>query len=391
MVTDLAIASPSLSQSWPVLMTPWLKAVFSGRSSVDLPVQSDSSWRKWQQAMDGHGLLPIIYNWLKDLPDSCVPPPPLMAAIQQAYLREAALVAVRHRQLKRLLEPLSEVVQPILVLKGAALAETVYADPALRPATDIDLLVRPEGYAEARRVLQDVGYRSRKGRRPSQADWAGEEEFIFQDELNSFMVDLHWTISPFAWPEQSQLLETLFTNADVVETDGQRMSVLATTDALVHAALHLIYANFENVRLIWVHDIHLLANVIEERGQWSEVFGTAVAQQGRLALVDALLLAQEWFGTPLPPGLLARDYFPATATEWEIYRIIHGSETTQERLQQLRLANLNRSQRLSYFCERLLPTGREIDLNYPRFRKWPYPLKIIGRLSTILMARRNHG
>ncbi|MCX7670614.1 MAG: nucleotidyltransferase family protein, partial [Anaerolineae bacterium] len=48
-------------------------------------------------------------------------------------------------------------ITPIL-LKGAALTQTVYADPALRPMTDLDLLVQREQVADALRVLAAQGY-----------------------------------------------------------------------------------------------------------------------------------------------------------------------------------------------------------------------------------------
>ena len=46
----------------------------------------------------------------------------------------------------------------VIVLKGAALAETVYPNRALRPMSDIDLLVRKEKLTEVEAKLLDMGY-----------------------------------------------------------------------------------------------------------------------------------------------------------------------------------------------------------------------------------------
>src|SRR5207237_2152698 len=45
-----------------------------------------------------------------------------------------------------------------LLLKGSDLAFTVYPDPLLRPAADVDLLVRPGDLARALAVLVARGY-----------------------------------------------------------------------------------------------------------------------------------------------------------------------------------------------------------------------------------------
>ncbi len=46
----------------------------------------------------------------------------------------------------------------VLLLKGAAYAGTLYLEPALRPMSDLDLLVSGTRYAEAIAVLQRLGY-----------------------------------------------------------------------------------------------------------------------------------------------------------------------------------------------------------------------------------------
>jgi hypothetical protein len=384
---ELIVTPPLVKQQWLAAMDPWLRTVLHQRSDAGRPSVSAAEWQAWQRAMAEHGLLPLLHKWLKDCPDSLRPPTPVMDVLQQAYLQQAALVAVRHRQLACLMTTLAEAKQPALVLKGAAVAESLYPDPAQRPATDIDVLVRPLDYPKAREALLAAGYHSRKGRRPNQADWAGEEEFVMPGVPNWFMVDLHWTLSPFTWTEQPETLEMLFHEAHLIEAGDISIPVLVPSHALVHAALHLIYANFDNIRLIWVYDLHLLSRQVDDQGLWPDVFAVARQWHGRLALADALLLAQHWFGTPLPPGLTDPDHFSAHEAEWAVYQTVHSAASTPEKMQRLRLANLSYGQRLSFYYDRLLPNSQEIDLNYPRFRKWPYPLKAIGRLATILAGQ----
>ncbi len=62
---------------------------------------------------------------------------------------------VLYRELARLLEGAPG---RVVILKGAALATSVYGDPALRPMCDIDVLVRREDLALWTRQVTDLGY-----------------------------------------------------------------------------------------------------------------------------------------------------------------------------------------------------------------------------------------
>jgi hypothetical protein len=68
------------------------------------------------------------------------------------------------RQLREILDTFGRENISSLVLKGPALAWTVYPDPATRPFADIDLLVRPDQYMKARNILNQLGYRSQLDR-----------------------------------------------------------------------------------------------------------------------------------------------------------------------------------------------------------------------------------
>ncbi|MBC7174256.1 MAG: nucleotidyltransferase family protein, partial [Polyangiaceae bacterium] len=48
---------------------------------------------------------------------------------------------------------------PVMALKGAALHALIYEDPADRPLSDVDLLVRPRDHARAIVALESIGFR----------------------------------------------------------------------------------------------------------------------------------------------------------------------------------------------------------------------------------------
>ena len=71
--------------------------------------------------------------------------------LQEEMRRQLALAAVREGELRRLLRAFGDAGADVLLIKGAHLAYSVYADPALRPRNDTDILVRPGHEHAARR------------------------------------------------------------------------------------------------------------------------------------------------------------------------------------------------------------------------------------------------
>src|SRR5262249_35556323 len=85
-------------------------------------------------------------------------PARLRPALDTGAGEYAALEYVQRLETRRLLAGLAGLgIRPIL-MKGAALAYTVYPEPALRPHADIDLLVAPADRERCTAGLAALGY-----------------------------------------------------------------------------------------------------------------------------------------------------------------------------------------------------------------------------------------
>jgi hypothetical protein len=105
---------------------------------------------------DWHRLSPALFTRLETRGGA---PAAVMTALERAYLANTARMLFIRSTVERIVATLSEVGVPSLLLKGTALIETVYDDPAHREMLDIDLLV-PDGCHEtAREALAPAGYR----------------------------------------------------------------------------------------------------------------------------------------------------------------------------------------------------------------------------------------
>lgn len=114
--------------------------------------------------------------------------------INQLVREEARLQSMWETSHHRILTPLLEAARTsgiaVLVMKGSALAYSLYSDPAHRRRSDSDLLIRPADLAGMRRVLSEQGFNRSGSTSLLQQVWSRQCSSGFSHEI-----DLHWATS----------------------------------------------------------------------------------------------------------------------------------------------------------------------------------------------------
>ena len=217
---------------------------------------------------------------------------------------QAAEELVRERELISVLAALaSEGIRPIL-LKGTALAYSVYANPSLRPRVDTDLLIKRQEVNVVRRVMEDHGYAA-----PIHCE--GELLFCqFQlKKIDAFglqhTLDVHWKISTqpvfadvLGFDEMAAMAVDLRALGPYARTAGPLHALLL---ACIHPVMH--HRNVES--LIWIFDVHLLASRLCER-ELDDFADAAIDRQVAAVCAHQLNAARRRFGTRIPDAVMAR-------------------------------------------------------------------------------------
>jgi hypothetical protein len=118
----------------------------------------DLDWNYLTAAACAHGVAPLIYHNLQRSRATRVLPPRPTETLRKSYYGNAARNSFLYGELRNVLNAFRDKRIEVIVLKGAALAETVYPNRALRPMSDIDLLVRKEKLTQVEATLLDMGY-----------------------------------------------------------------------------------------------------------------------------------------------------------------------------------------------------------------------------------------
>jgi hypothetical protein len=238
------------------------------------------------------------------------------AAVETAIRKEAvarAMWELRHRQaMGRLLAALADAGVRALLLKGTAFAYRHYDEPATRTRGDTDLWVAQSRLGLARQVLAAEGF-VRDEDPDAVAGLQLEEGWALRDGAGiEHVVDLHWSAVNSAALRRLFDFDSCWERRQPLPRLGPGAFALSDGDALLHSAVHrrmhvaspyLVDARlfYGGDRLIWALDIDRLVRSLGDQG-----LADTRAAAGPLglapALEEALRLAADRIGTPLPPG-----------------------------------------------------------------------------------------
>jgi hypothetical protein len=246
---------------------------------------SPTAWEQLIQEAIRLGVAPRLYGVVKDHP--------LPEKLRSIYLSSAARNIRLYHELSAVLGALQEAAIPVIVLKGAYLAEAVYGNIALRPMDDLDLLLHQSDLALAERKLLDLGYRSTRTLEIA-------EECMLHHHLPGLTkagtapLEIHWHITRPTGPFQMGV-EGLWQRAHPVSIAGKQVLALSPEDLLLHLCLHILHDEFVvglrplcDVAEILRHDRHPL--------HWDALAGRAKQWGLNKCLYLVLSLSRELVG-----------------------------------------------------------------------------------------------
>jgi len=243
----------------------------------------------------------LLYDFLKRRPD--LSPPACLAELKRLY-RTGTIRAVQQEcELAALQKIFNAAELPFMPLKGLLLSRYLYADPALRPCVDIDLLVPSAQMTRAAALLRERGYRflahwnprRDRFRRRVSNHWE-----LFHPERRMVLELHHQLVSRSC----SADLETagLWPRAQAVELNGRNYQFMSPEDLLLYLAVHSAKENWAS--LLQVYDIALLLSS-RFHLDWAAVLARAEEWHCTRRLAIGCALAAELFQVALPDPLPA--------------------------------------------------------------------------------------
>jgi hypothetical protein len=188
---------------------------------------------------------------------------------------------------------------PVLI-KGTALAYTVYDSPACRAREDTDLLIRESDIGAAREVMAELGYAATVHCSDLFAQFEVQKADRF-GVVHAF--DIHWKISTQPVFQSVLTHAEMLRRAQAVPALGVRAICACPVDALLLACVHPVMHHRNLQRVAWTYDVHLLASRLSP--QEAAEFAGAARRAGVAEIcAHQLGLAHAMFGTRFFPSLI---------------------------------------------------------------------------------------
>lgn len=262
---------------------------------------------------------------------------------------------------------LSEKQIPIIALKGLALGDFLYQDTALRPMTDIDLLIPDSQIETALQVLLKNNY----------LQFVPKTSFTRNIRLNhqiplkkgDINIELHRDILP-AHHRFHVDIERFWHDTEKLPGRLHYYSRFSLDNQLIHLCLHLKHhININQFRLIWLIDIVYLLQKHAKSLDWERFYATLEKSGITTPVVSILQLVEEYF---LPQAAFIRtDLRSKTDKNFKnrFIRALQNPDITKRDEPNLdyikKLKNIKgRKQKLHYIIAQLFPSLKYIKHHY---------------------------
>ena len=233
------------------LLLHCLQASISGnigdkiKDVISLPL----NWEEVLASAFWHGIAPLLYHNLKNISKGHCIPQEVMDQLRTAYHGNLARNMYLYAELKRILETFCDKGVKVIVLKGAALAKTVYGDIGLRQMSDVDLLVKKEDLPCAEKIMSGLDYRF-QGDMPPEWYRENHQHISYVNSEKNIPVEIHWHIARKAHPLRiriiNDIIERWWEEAKTIEFSGSKVQILSPEDLITHLCLHFLKHRFIN-------------------------------------------------------------------------------------------------------------------------------------------------
>ena len=259
----------------------------------------DLDWDQLATVSYGHGIAPLVYHSLVESDAIGLVPVTVAQKLRSSYYANAARNSLLYADLKKLLLALRQEKIAVVILKGAALAETVYPGRALRPMSDIDLLVSRERLVDVESKLLTMGY----GIDASTHEHHREQHYhLAFTKAAAPSIEIHWHVQRPAGPFRIDI-ENLWARSRKTRIAGVEALVFSSEDLVLHLCQHF-----------WKHNlaggIRPLCDIAESTRyygdgiDWPKIANISLEWGMNAGSYLVLSLARELLDAPIPKDFL---------------------------------------------------------------------------------------
>jgi hypothetical protein len=261
---------------------------------------SSSDWDVLIAESDRYRVAPLLYHRLRTFHSNMPIPANVMTMLRRIYLQSARRGMHLYHELGKVLGLLRHANIPVIVLKGAHLAELVYGNIALRPMGDVDVLVHMDDLMRVEAALLGMGYApTERHRQVTKDTW----HFIYVSPKTGLTVEVHWTFLPSMYHLKIDI-DGQWERSRQAIIAGVEVSVLCPEDLLLYLCLHTSKHLFK-MGLKPLYDIFETIRYYGKEIDWKQVQLRSEQSGEAKCVYLTFRLAEELLGASVPDDLMS--------------------------------------------------------------------------------------
>lgn len=306
-----------------------------------------------------HRLIPLLHKNLANAAADLVPGHLLARLKRESVANSQSVLHLIGKQLK-VYRLLKEHGIRTAIFKGAVLAQLAYGEVSLRQAGDIDVLIDRRHFAQARSLLESLGYEMAPPLTPAQltSHLSFHCEIPFMRDEWFTVVDLHWGLAPRSFVFRVEA-EDVMSRLQTVSLAGTMIETFCVEDMVLyqsmHGAKHLWH------RLEWITSLAELLRASQTLN-WTTLSQRAEDAHATRMLALGLRLAETFSDVMIPAHVLtaidgdSSMKQMATRIGNEIFNSSHANVSTETNLYNFKIMDRKRDALISALRALIVPT-----------------------------------
>jgi hypothetical protein len=275
--------------------------------------KNNLDWDSFLKKARENGISAVVYSKLNKIKKDCPHIPSFVfEELKKIYYMNATKNSLIFVELEKVLDTFRKAGIQVIVLKGAALAEKIYGNLALRPMTDVDLLAKKEDLFRLDEQMKILGYR------PSDIS-INEVDFssTYLTTLdyrslspNSTSFHVHWHFVNSTIPNESYIknikIEDIWRDAEKIKIADAETLVMAPHHLLIHLSEHALRITHSLSKLSLLCDISESVNFYKERLDWDRLIKDSLKFDLSQMVYLSLYFASGFLETKIPEYVLLK-------------------------------------------------------------------------------------
>ncbi len=349
--------------------TQSLSVLLSEDQNINSDSFSSGDWKNLAENAQIEGVAPLAYWNLSRSGKISALPQSSQQALRAAYAQTWKQNLDIFNELEILAREFSRANIPVVLLKGACFALTIYPDIGLRPMGDLDLLVPLTKLNEAVKIAKTLGYVDAKPEAaPGLRELLNHEICLQKTGARSITLEIHKSLIADKTFKYSVPIDWFWTQTEPLNNARfPSLLMLTPTAQVLYAAAHAMLQHGGRIApLRWFVDLDRLIRFYGQRMDWDLLLSQAGVFEWSSALDAALAQTRMYFDTPIPASVRAK-LSAYNDRHKDLVEYLKNKPITHTQEEHQKLMSLNTYGKIRLLLALIIPS--------PAYMRWRYDLK----------------